>query len=72
MSGIAGFSSRRGSAVGALARPVTRARHAVARYLQSVRRRGGLPVTHAVPVAVAVTVVLGWVLITAASAARPV
>ena len=63
---------RRGFAVGVLVRAfAARIGSPVLAYLRAVRRRGGLPVAHAVPVAVVMTALFTWALVTAASAVRP-
>jgi len=72
MSGTVGIESTREFAGGRFARVVRRGLASTVGYLRAVRTRGGLPVAHGVPVAVAITFVLTWVLVAVASAARPV
>jgi hypothetical protein len=72
MSGTVGIGSSREFAVGWVMRALRRAASPIVGYLRSVRSHRGLPVGHAVPVAVAVTALLTWALVAAASTARPV
>jgi hypothetical protein len=72
MSGTVRVSSRREVGVGRLVRALrSGGLEQVTVYVREVRRRGGLPVAHAVPLAVLLTAVITWALVVAASAAGP-
>ena len=69
MSGTVRIGSTRDVAVGRVLRAARRTTSSCVGYLHAVRVRGGLPVVHAVPVAVVLTGVLTWALVAVASAA---
>ena len=72
MSGTVGIGSGRDFAAGRVVRPLRRLMSSTVGYLRAVRSRHGLPVAHAVPVAVVMTALLTWALVSMASSARPV